>query len=176
MQGKAQRRRIPFGSVNRRGSAEYDPRFQRHHIVPIEIVVRPHFRAMMEHGEAAVLDFGDFRWNGMLLPGVEDACLETGLPLHRGRHRRYNAMVLERVAGIDRRFHRALRARPRGAGRQAAAELRALTQALRLQLLSPPVGMGLLNSICPIGTGRDFSELDAMADRIWGATAPTEAD
>ena len=48
-----------------------------------------------------------------------------------------------------------------------------LQRALRKRLLSP-VRRLMLNRKDPLGSGFDFSELDAMADSLWGATQ--EAD
>ena len=45
--------------------------------------------------------FDDFRANGLLLPATDDATLRTGMPLHRGPHRRYNELVIERVGRIE---------------------------------------------------------------------------
>lgn len=51
--------------------------------------------------------FDDFRANGLLLPTTEAATLRTGMPLHRGPHRRYNELVIERVGRIEERWSQA---------------------------------------------------------------------
>ena len=57
---------------------------------------------------------------------------------------------------------------------QALRELQAqherLQRALRRRLMEPLRAPFLLNSRDPLGAGSDFSELDAMADALWGAT------
>ncbi len=91
------------------------------------------------------------------------------LPLHRGPHRAYNEMVLERLGGIERRWSRC-----QGKGRYRAAtialgELAELQRRLVAELLDHrrPV---TLNRHCRLGRGRDFAMLDAMAEQLWGAT------
>lgn len=49
--------------------------------------------------------------------------------------------------------------------------LRLLQRALRRRLLEPGYRRILLNRSDPLGSGVDFSELDAMADALWSATA-----
>ena len=45
--------------------------------------------------------FDDFRASGLLLPSSDEATTRTGMPLHRGPHRRYNELVIERVGRIE---------------------------------------------------------------------------
>jgi len=42
-------------------------------------------------------DFDDFEKNGVLLPATEQVAFETGQPLHRGPHPRYNQLVIDRL-------------------------------------------------------------------------------
>ena len=116
------------------------------------------------------LGFADFRRNGVLLPANEAEAASIGLPLHRGPHRRYNAMVAERVGQIEtgwsaRRLHS-----PQSAQVEAAMRLRLLQSALRRRLLQPGQRPIMLNRNDPLGKGTDFSELDAMADLLWVGT------
>jgi hypothetical protein len=54
---------------------------------------------------------------------------------------------------------------------QALMRLDLLQRALRRRLLQPASRPLRLNRRDPIGTGLDFSELDAMADTFWAETA-----
>jgi hypothetical protein len=64
---------------------------------------------MARHGIGQLIDclgtdrigFHDFRRNGMLLPATDEEALRLGLPLHRGPHRSYNELVLERMGQIE---------------------------------------------------------------------------
>ncbi len=114
--------------------------------------------------------FEDFRENGLLLPCDEPAALRMGLPLHRGPHRAYSQMVIERVGQIEAAWS-ALRALdPHGAATQAHMRLDLLQRALRRYLLDGRRRRLRLNRHDPLGAGVDFTELDAMVDALWGAT------
>lgn len=113
--------------------------------------------------------FDDFRANGLLLPATDRATKRTGLPLHRGPHRRYNEMVFERVGAIERSWSSQRARDPQDAGVQACFRLRLLQSALRRRLLSERNRI-LLNRNDPLGTGFDFTDLDAMAESLWAAT------
>jgi hypothetical protein len=95
------RPRIPFRSVNRRDRPGYDSQMQRHHLPPRQLMTKASFRTLLESVDRRRVGFDDFRINGMLLPGREESALLTGLPLHRGPHRHYNDMVIERVGQIE---------------------------------------------------------------------------
>ena len=87
------------------------------------------------------------------------------LPLHRGPHRDYSAMVCERLGEIERLWSRQRR---RDAALTAVTSLQA---ALRRELLTPSRTVRL-NRHDPWSAGVDFTRLDAMADALWGATQP----
>lgn len=115
------------------------------------------------------IGFDDFRANGLLLPATENATLRTGMPLHRGPHKRYNEVVIERVGRIEQGWV-ATRARdPETAMLEALERLTLLQAALRVRLLSERRRM-ILNKKDPLGHGFDFGELDAMAEALWDAT------
>jgi len=90
-----------------------------------------------------------------------------GLPLHRGPHRDYNRMVMERVGQIEGGWSgRRLKA-PEYALDEALMRLSLLQGALRRRLLQP-VGRRLaLNRNDPLGRASDFVELDNMVDALW---------
>ena len=169
--GKARglRRYIPFRSVNRRNSPGYDPGLQRHHLLPRQLLNCPCFRAMFDLVGPERVGFNDFRANGLLLPATEAATIRTGMPLHRGPHRRYNELVLERVGRIEASWSTTPQIDPEQAVVELLERLALLQAALRASLLNQRRRM-ILNRKDPLGTGFDFTELDAMAAELWDAT------
>ena len=169
----APRQRLPFRSINRRDRPGYEPGVQRHHILPRQLLSRACFAPMLAQLGTERLGFDDFRLNGLLLPANDRTALAVGLPLHRGPHRSYNEMVFERVGGIEAGWA-ALRPRaPEVALRRALHDLEQLQHQLRRELLDQRNRLRL-NRRDPLGTGVDFTHLDAMADLLWPATAPLE--
>lgn len=163
------RKVIPFRSVNRKRLHGYDPGLQRHHILPLQLLSRSCFAAMIAAVGRKRIGFDDFRVNGLPLPATEDATLRMALPLHRGPHRRYNEMVCERVGRIEERWSATSRRDCERTLMEAAMRLGLLQAALRRRLLSQRKRL-VLNRNDPLGTGFDFTELDAMADALWRAT------
>ena len=125
---------------------------------------------MLAQLDAARLGFDDFRRNGLLLPARSEAARRLGLPLHRGPHRDYNAMVFERVGQIESAWSIRRDRHPGEAGEDALFRLALLQRTLRRRLLDPPGRPLRLNRLDPLGTGFDFTELDAMADTLWQGT------
>ena len=163
------RARLRFRAVNRRDAPGFQPDMQRHHLLPRQLLGAHCFGPLFDAIGRARLDFDDFRRNGLLLPAADGAAVRIGLPLHRGPHRTYNAMVAERVGQVECGWS-ALRPRaPEIALDQALMRLDLLQRALRRRLLSPARRL-TLNRGDPLGAGLDFSHLDALADSIWGAT------
>lgn len=115
------------------------------------------------------LCFEDFRCNGLLLPANDHTAVRTGLPLHRGPHRQYNALVSERVGQIEAGWAAVWRSAPDVALLEAYQRLELLQRALRRRLLDRQRRLQL-NRRDPLGSGVDFSELDAMAALLWPAT------
>ena len=159
---------IAFRSVNCRGSPGYDPGLQRHHLLPRQLLSYRCFGMMFETIGRARAGFDDFRTNGLLLPATEKATIRTGMPLHRGPHGRYNEVVIARVGRIEERWSLAHRQDNAAAFDEALLRLQLLQRALRRQLLAQQRRV-LLNRNDPLGTGFDFSELDAMAESLWSA-------
>ena len=120
--------------------------------------------------DARLVGFDDFRRNGVLLPARDETAWRLGLPLHRGPHRDYNAMVSERVGQIEARWAAHRTCAPVSAGEEALFRLALLQRALRRRLLDPPGARLVLNRRDPLGAGFDFTELDAMVDALWGGT------
>lgn len=165
------RQRICFRAVNRRDAPDYDPALQRHHILPRQVQTRPCFRPMLTAIGPDRLCFDDFRRNGLLLPANDDAALRVDLPLHRGPHRSYNEMVIERFGQIEQGWAvQRLRA-PEAALHDALERLELLQRALRRRLLDQQRRLRL-NRNDPLGSGIDFTELDAMAEQLWPLVDP----
>lgn len=114
------------------------------------------------------IGFDDFRRNGLLLPASDSAALRFGLPLHRGPHRVYNGLVIARVGRIEESWSRGRAALPDAALAEALMRLALLQQSLRRRLLAPRGPRFALHRNDPFARS-DFSDLDAMADALWGA-------
>lgn len=91
----------------------------------------------------------------------------TGLPLHRGLHRVYSEMVSERMGQIEGGWAQLRSRAPEVAVEQAIMGLGLLQRALRRLLMMPGGKRLILNRKDPLGTGLDFSTLDAMAGLLW---------
>ena len=170
-----ERQRISFRAVNRPGTPGFDPGLQRHHLLPRQLLTSRAFMPMLDALGRAAVDFEDFRLNGLLLPANDRAVLKIGLPLHRGPHRDYNAMVIERVGQIEAMWSATRLRAPECALEVAYERLELLQRALRRRLLDQQRRLRL-NSKDPLGSGYDFTELDAMAALLWPATQLPEND
>ncbi len=120
----------------------------------------------------AEVGYGDFRINGLLLPSTAGVALRTGLPLHRGPHRRYNEMVATRVGQIEAGWSRFAKQCEARAHSEALMRLRLLQRALRRGLMQREHPAMRLNRKDPFRAGVDFGELDAMVEQLWSASAP----
>ena len=163
------RSRLPFRAVNCPGKPDYDKGMQRHHLLPCQLLTKRCFEPLLGSLGRDTLNFDDFRSNGLLLPAADEAAIRFGLPLHRGPHRDYNALVMERVGQIEAVWStRRLRV-PDLALVEALERLQLLQRALRRRLLAQRRPLRL-NRYDPVGRSFDFTELDAMADLLWPAT------
>ena len=166
----AARAALPFRAVNRRDAPGHDSGLQRHHLLPRQLLSQRCFGPMLDEIGNTRIGFDDFRHNGLLLPARDDAARRIGLPLHRGPHRAYNSMVIERVGQVEASWS-ALRCRaPEIATFEAVERLRLLQRALRRRLLEPRAKPFALNRHDPLGQGTDFTALDAMVDALWSHT------
>jgi hypothetical protein len=170
----AARRKLPFRTVNSRDARDYNPGLQRHHLLPRQLVGRRCFGAMFDAVGRDRIGFDDFRVNGLLLPASDAAALRMGLPLHRGPHRDYNCLVIERVGQIERGWAGLRLKVPEIALEQASMQLSLLQRALRRRLLEPAGRRLALSRYDPFGKAADYTDLDAMAESLWNA-AKTEA-
>ena len=159
---------LPFRSVNRRGCPGYDPGLQRHHLLPRQLLTRRCFSCLFSEVGRDALGFDDFRRNGILLPARDEAVWRTLLPLHRGPHRDYNTMVIERVGMIESRWSHRKKMCSQQAGEEALLRLGLLQSALRKRLLDQSRRL-VLNRRDPALAKPDFSELDAMAEVLFAA-------
>lgn len=164
------RTRIAFRAINRTGTAGYDPGLQRHHILPSQLLGKACFGTFFDAIGVERIGFDDFRTNGMLLPANDSTAIRMALPLHRGPHRDYNALVIERVGQIEGAWSRVRPRSPDAALEQALMQLGLLQKALRRRLLDPFHRRMALNRRDPLGQFQDFTELDAMAEALWGET------
>ena len=168
--GSFGRESLSFRSVNRRGSPDYDPGLQRHHLLPRQLLSRKCFTRLLQHVGRNEIGFDDFRRNGILLPAREEAVRRTLLPLHRGPHRDYNAMVIERMGCIESCWAFERNRCPVKARAEAVRQIGVLQNALRRRLLDQARPI-LLNRREPALREPDFSALDAMAETLWKAAA-----
>ncbi len=144
---------------------------QRHHLLPRQLLCEPSFARLIEALGRERLGYDDFRRNGLLLPATEDAALSAGLPLHRGPHRAYNGLVMERFGQIEGRWAHLRRRAPEVALDEALMRLDLLRNALRRKLLEGGERPYRLNRHDPLGKGFDFTELDAMAEALWASSS-----
>lgn len=165
----AGRHRLSFRSVNNPADPGYLAGMQRHHLLPRQLLSARCFWSMFEQLGRGRLGFDDFRLNGLLLPSMDRVAVRVGLPLHRGPHRTYNAMVFERVGQIESRWSERRLHAPEDALDEALFRLALLQRALRRRLLAERRRL-LLNRADPLGFGRDFAELDAMVQLLWRGT------
>ncbi|MDP3907151.1 AHH domain-containing protein [Novosphingobium sp.] len=169
------RPQLSFRAVNRRDVPGYDPGLQRHHILPRQVLSCPSLVPMLSELGQDRIGFDDFRRNGLLLPANDFAAVRIGLPLHRGPHRTYNELVLERIGQIEAGWSAQRPRAPELALNDALMRLELLQRALRRRLLDQRRRMRL-NTRDPLaqgalGQGVDFAELDAMAALLWPDTA-----
>lgn len=169
MAPQAVRQRLRFAAVNHRNAPDYDPGVQRHHLLPRELLSRRCFGRMFDEIGEERVGFDDFRRNGLLLPTNDSAVLRFGLPLHRGPHRIYNHLVIERVGRIEQEWSAARARDAELALVSAVMRISLLQRALRRRLLDPLGKRLALNRHDPLARPLDFSELDAMADALWRA-------
>lgn len=165
---QAQRATLAFRAINQRDAPDYDPGLQRHHILPRQLLSQRCFGALFETIGRERVGFDDFRSNGLLQPACDAAAVRLGLPLHRGPHRSYNAMVIERVGQVEASWSSLRLRAPEFAQDEALLRLGLLQRALRRRLLSRAGKPLALNRFDPQGRPVDFSELDAMAEALWG--------
>lgn len=130
------------------------------------LLARRQFRQFFADIVPAGFYFDDFPTNGLLLPRSEAEALRTRLPLHRGPHPRYNAIILWRVERIRADYARsALRLADRLISVQ---RLRLLQDAIRRGLMAVATVFPVsLHRRDPMRSGLDFGSIDEMIERAW---------
>jgi len=144
---------------------------QRHHLLPCQLLAQRCFSPLLDAIGRDRVGFDDFRSNGLLLPASGEWAIRMQLPLHRGPHRGYNSMVAERVGQIEGDWSRMRLVAPEIALDQALMRVDLLQSALRRRLLAPERAPMRLNRSDPLGSGLDFTGLDAMAEALWAGTS-----
>lgn len=86
-----------FSKINRKNTDDYNPHYQRHHLIPLQVASIADVVSPLNAWISGGFDFNDFDKNGILLPSSEQMAWETGRPLHRGPHPRYNELVIDRL-------------------------------------------------------------------------------
>lgn len=86
-----------FSKINRKDAADYNPHYQRHHLIPLQAASISGVRKPLDEMISGGFDFDNFETNGVLLPSDERVALKTGRALHRGPHPRYNELVITRL-------------------------------------------------------------------------------
>lgn len=76
--------------------------YQRHHLIPVEIIRHPAFAKIFAAVSSVGFDPHDFASNGVCLPACEEVAIHSGLPLHRGPHPHYTRLVSEQVDCLGR--------------------------------------------------------------------------
>ncbi|MDT0507809.1 AHH domain-containing protein [Novosphingobium sp. MMS21-SN21R] len=159
---------LRFGSVNVPHQPGYAPGLQRHHLIPRQILGSFALGRMIARLGLDRLGFHDFRRNGLLLPASEVAAMRIGLPLHRGPHRSYNELVMQRAGQIEAQWTLGRSTGAAHADYEALMRFDLLQRALRRKLLdSRSWTRKPLNARDP---ALDYTHLDNMADLLWSAT------
>jgi hypothetical protein len=149
------------------------PAAQQPQVIPTPeiITAKPTIGAALANLRRTTRSALSFRANGLLLPASDSAAIRIGLPLHRGPHRDYNNLVMERVGQVEQRWSTLRAKAPEIALDEAVARITLLQRALRRRLLNPLRKPLRLNRHDPIGQNVNFAEIDAMVDMLWGETS-----
>lgn len=153
---------LGFRSVNRRSSANYRHGFQKHHLIPLSMRRYKEFGTLLS---IADIRLDNFSYNGLLLPAQEQIALRSGLPLHRGPHPHYSALVAERLFMI---WKTAKKQRPYIMAQRLMLMQRALKRTLQShKALRKPI---ILNRRDPLNSNVDYSHIDMAIDILWAKT------
>lgn len=161
----------PFSAVNRPGSHGFRKGWQKHHLLPRQLMSRRCLTTMFSSIGTDELWLDDFDRNGVLLPGSEVIAMEVGLPMHRGPHHLYNELVFERVGAVEMEWSRNCSRDAAGARNVALARIKLVQRGLARRLKGEGRTRMTLSRRDPIGRDVDFATLDAMADQLWAVTA-----
>lgn len=163
-----------FSMINRKNGDGYNPRYQRHHLIPLQAASIPEVIEPLNEIDRDIdcrkggFDFDNFDKNGVLLPSDEQMALQTGHPLHRGPHPRYNELVIERLLLIIRLSNQI----DNQVQRKVFFRLRIgiLQSVLRRALVGSALPVFRLNRKDPGLSSSDFAQLDSCVDALYLAT------
>jgi A nuclease family of the HNH/ENDO VII superfamily with conserved AHH len=137
--------------------------FHCHHIIPIEVVQKRSLAIIIGKARSVGFNDDDFETNGMLLPSVVRNAVSFRLPLHRGSHPQYNALVAERISGMNWL-----------SPRETKARLFQLQSTLKYGLRLPASNL-LGGSRDPLRSHGDFRKIDGEIDRLWAIIESAES-
>lgn len=157
-----------FSMINKKNKGDYHPHYQRHHLIPLQAASISTIREPLDKIGPEGFDFDDFEKNGVLLPSEEQTALETGRPLHRGPHPRYNMLVIERLSLIIQLSNQI----ENDVQRKVFFRLRIslLQSVLRRALVGSALPVFRLNRRDPGLSSSAFAELDSSVDALYAAT------
>jgi len=164
---------IPFSRVNRIGAKNYSPKYQRHHLIPLQVYGRSELRPLFHHLEKTGFSIDDFSTNGLLLPCDEREAYISGKPLHCGPHPHYNALVMERMTRISKASMITTDSEDRRW--VLPHNIRLFQRTLARALLQSKNSAFQLNNRDPVRAKGNFEKLDACVDILWSKTSG-EAD
>ena len=139
---------------------------QRHHLLPSQLLRFPCFARLFDKLGLWRIGFDDFRRNGLLLPSREEAAVRLAMPLHRGPHREYNDMVIEKVGRVEQSWSRHRSRSDDARHIDALNRLGRLQDRLRLHLLDQRRAPRL-SSKDPRSSAPDFADLDILVEDLW---------
>lgn len=154
--------RLPFAAVNRRGDANYQEGWQRHHLVPKQCGSDSDLGPFLNALRLRNLFIDDFTTNGIMLPALDSLSRENGLPLHVGGHAAYNVRVMTQLHAIRMSCER-VQAPQRHT--LAVMGIRALQAQLRESIQNQ--SGGVLDSI-PI-RGRSDRDIDSLIGTLFAS-------
>jgi len=137
-------------------------------LIPLQAASIPEIHEPLNEIGRAGFEFDNFDKNGVLLPSDEQMALQTGRPLHRGPHPRYNQLVIERLLLIIRLSNQI----DNQVQRKVFFRLRIaiLQSVLRKALVGSVLPVFRLNRKDPGLSSSDFAQLDSCVDALYLAT------
>jgi hypothetical protein len=156
---------IRFSKVNKADSENHNPQLQRHHLIPLQVSSISELTGSTGIIATTGFQFDDFSTNGILLPCCEKIALETGRPLHRGPHPRYNEIVITSLYAIDELGDRMENDRERKTFYRMRMML--LLSGLRQGLANRGFKNLLLNSRDPVHSHLDFGNIDSDIEKLF---------
>lgn len=156
--------RMPFALVNVPGTSTYSEGFVRHHLIPMQCLTDRMLGPFLFTLRDVGFTIDDFATNGLLLPLLPSLSKSSGLPLHLGGHRNYNAQIISELQAI-RRFCESIRS-DSTRRRFAMAAIRGLQMRARLVIL----GQHAEHVDRVILRGKTDGDIDGLIDRLFNAS------